>query len=214
MFGHPVTLTYKGKNSFKTSWGSCVTIVFFLALVWVAMGLSFQTYFQSVKKYTTYRNLVNPALSDPDISSDASFSFGGLSIDKTGLKSLELTDPESLFRIKNLDTLTAQLGKVEMYRTVQDENVDVGILKVCEGTPTKTLLSVATAKYQCLTNDNEYSLFDSQQPYMYETTDYWENTEQVALKIRPCVFDGSNVCSSDDSIKDFFDNHTLRLSIR
>ena len=162
MFGHPVTLTYKGMNTFKTSWGSCVSILFCLCLLWVIIGLSFQTYFQSVKKYTVYRDLVNPTLSDPDISSDASFSFGSLSIDKTGLKTLDLNDAENLFRIKNLDTLTAELGKVELYRTVQNENVDVGILKVCEGTPTKTLLSVATAKYQCLTNDNEYNLFDSQ----------------------------------------------------
>ena len=49
---------------------------------------------------------------------------------------------------------------------------------------------------------------------MYDTTDYWENTEQVALKIRPCVFDGENSCSDSDDIKEFFENHTLRLSIK
>ena len=41
MFGHPITLTYKGKNSFRTSWGACVTFCYVLALVWVITGLAF-----------------------------------------------------------------------------------------------------------------------------------------------------------------------------
>ena len=132
---------------------------------------------------------MNPTLSDPDLS-QGSFSFGSLSINKSGLKELTLNDPENLFRIINLDSLTADIGKVEMYRTTQDENIDIDILKVCEGTPTSSLLSIATAKYQCLSNENKYNLIDSQLPYMYDTTDYWQSSEQVSLKIRPCVFDG------------------------
>ena len=156
---------------------------------------------------------MNPTLSDPDLS-QASFSFGNLSLDKTGLKTLTLNDAEDLFRIKNLDTLTANLGKVEMYRTAQDENTDVDILQVCEGTPTTSLLSIASAEYQCLLSSNKYNLLDSQLPYMYDTTDYWRNSEQVALKIRPCVFDGSNSCADATAITDYFDSHPLRLSLR
>ena len=85
-----------------------------------------------------------------------------MTIDRTDLKSLTLTDAENLFRILNLDSLTAEVGKIEMYRTTQDENVDVDILKVCEGTPTTSLLNIASARYQCLSKENEYTLFDSQ----------------------------------------------------
>ena len=74
---------------------------------------------------------------------------------------MSLNDAENLFRIINLDSLTADLGKVEMYRTTQDENIDIDILKVCDGTPTTSLLSISTAKYQCLSNENDYNLFDS-----------------------------------------------------
>ena len=101
-----------------------------------------------------------------------------------------------------------------MYRTTQDENVDVDILKVCEGTPTTSLLNIASARYQCLSKENEYTLFDSQQPYMYDTRDYWQSSEQVALKIRPCVFDGSNSCADSAVISDYFETHPIRLSIR
>ena len=116
VFGYPITLTYKGRNTFRTSWGACVTLLACIALLWVIVAIAFQTYFQTIKKYTVYRDLVNPRLSDPDLSS-ASFSFGNLSVDKTGLKTMTLNDASNLFRIKNLDTLSAGLGKVEMYRT-------------------------------------------------------------------------------------------------
>ena len=127
MFSSPITLTYKGKSTFRTTWGACVSIITSLVLIWIVVGLGFQTYFQTVKKYTVYRDLVNPSLSDPDLSSP-SFSFGNLSLDKTDLQSMTLTDAANLFRIVNLNSLTAELGKVEMYRTSQDETVSVGIL--------------------------------------------------------------------------------------
>ena len=68
MFGYPVTLTYKGKTTFRTSWGACVTLLTCLAFIWIIIGIAYQTYFQTVKKYTVYRDLVNPKLSNPDIS--------------------------------------------------------------------------------------------------------------------------------------------------
>ena len=49
---------------------------------------------------------------------------------------------------------------------------------------------------------------------MYDTTDYWETSEQVSLRIRPCVFDGENVCGNVTDILEYFDNHNFKLNIR
>ena len=45
MFGYPVTLTYKGKPTFRTSWGACVTILVVLTFIWALIGIAHQTYF-------------------------------------------------------------------------------------------------------------------------------------------------------------------------
>ena len=213
MFGYPVSLTYKGSPTFRTSWGACVTILAVLAFIWALIGIAHQTYFQPVKKYITYRDLVNPSLSDPDLSAESSLeSFKAANA--TGLNRLTLNDPGSLFRILNLDTLSSEIGRVELYRTTQDELKGEDILTVCEGTPSKASESIATATYQCLSPENEYTLFDSQLPFMYDTSDYWETSEQVSLRIRPCVFDGENVCGNVTDILEYFDNHNFKLNIR
>ena len=49
---------------------------------------------------------------------------------------------------------------------------------------------------------------------MYETGEYWETSEQVSLRIRPCVFDGENVCANVTNILDYFENHKFKLNIR
>ena len=45
MFGYPVSLTYKGSPTFRTSWGACVTILAVLAFIWALIGIAHQTYF-------------------------------------------------------------------------------------------------------------------------------------------------------------------------
>mmetsp|Transcript_1401 Transcript_1401/g.2287 ORF Transcript_1401/g.2287 Transcript_1401/m.2287 type:complete len:83 (+) Transcript_1401:14-262(+) len=36
-FGHPITLTYKGRDKFQTPWGACISVLVCLSMAWVIL---------------------------------------------------------------------------------------------------------------------------------------------------------------------------------
>ena len=44
LFGQPVTLKFKGRDTFQTNWGAFVTLCLTLALIWITLNLCMVTF--------------------------------------------------------------------------------------------------------------------------------------------------------------------------
>lgn len=64
LFGKPITLNYKGRNSFKTPWGACVTILAAMVFLWIFLAILTQIVTQPLQKRFKTVELVNPHLAD------------------------------------------------------------------------------------------------------------------------------------------------------
>ena len=59
-FGHPITLTYKGRDKFQTPWGACVSILVCLIMTWVILIMVSSILTMPFQRRTVVKELINP----------------------------------------------------------------------------------------------------------------------------------------------------------
>jgi len=111
MFGHPVNLTFKGSETYKTTWGACVSLLVSLVFLYVIATIILQKVLTPVDNISRYTTL---------LTADGSASVP-----------LNLTSIDSLFRFQNVDKLPATVGQAEVYRSQEEEMRDFDVFKKC-----------------------------------------------------------------------------------
>ena len=156
--------TFKGRTSYQTVYGACITVVIYtlVALLFLAFLNDYSG--NSLDKRLVIKELVNPELSDETIELDAEWKG----------RSLLLSEVSNLIRFVNLNTLGGpEVYQVEMYRSKQDEARDFDIFGPCQF-QTSDEVVLSELKYQCIADSNEIELYETQDPYMYSTKNYYQ----------------------------------------
>ena len=81
-FGHPVNLTYRGREKFQTSWGGWLTCLFAIFLAWIIIIIIGSAFSQPFQKRIVVKELV-----DSDTP-------------------LTIENPNDLLKFINMDTFT------------------------------------------------------------------------------------------------------------
>lgn len=199
-FGRPISFTYKGRSSYQTVWGACITV-----LIYTLIGLLFLAFLQdyqsnALDKRLVVKELVNPELSDETRELDPEWKG----------RPLKLTEVSNLIRFVNLNTLGGpEVYEVEMYRSKQDEARDFDVFGPCKfHNPDESEAEVVLSelKNQCIADSNEIELYETQNPYMYSTKDYYQvqGNDQAIFRVGPCVASASKVCQEPEFVDQQF----------
>ena len=95
-FGHPITLTYKGRDKFQTPWGACISVIVCLGMLWVILIILSQIMTQPYQRRQVVKELIDPGLSiqgGPSFSSTPTFN-----------ETMLVEDLSDLFTFVNLET--------------------------------------------------------------------------------------------------------------
>ena len=65
-FGHPITLTYKGRDQFQTPWGACVSIMVCLVMTWVVLIMISQVATQPFQRRQIVKELLHTSDQVPE----------------------------------------------------------------------------------------------------------------------------------------------------
>ena len=105
-YGHRITLTYKGKDTFQTPWGACISVLVCLGMTWVIIVMLSQIITMPFQRRTIVKELVNPITSSED-----------------DLVRLIVEDPSQLFTFVNLDSFTEKEIQVSLKLSHQETDI-------------------------------------------------------------------------------------------
>ena len=108
-FGQPIKMTYKGRETFQTSWGGCLSILFILSMVWLILNIFGQAISQPFKSRKVFKELVNPNLSAQNGSESAAET-----------EPMVIENPNDLLEFINVDAFTDQEVLVTLELQQQD----------------------------------------------------------------------------------------------
>ena len=211
-FGHAITLTYKGRDKFQTTWGASVSLIVCLAMTWVILIMISQVVTQPFQSRQIISELVNPDLAakagipppvpveeedeiesfvdDDEEEVEPPYEYQN---DPMMLEAAELND---LLTFINVEGLKENLIVVSSGQ-IQQKNITIknGI----EGT-----FSDCQLAHGCkLINDQPVQLYESQNQTTYDTwtkTNY-NNSDYFAIFFEPCSDENTSVkCSGKSKV--------------
>ena len=165
-FGHPITLTYKGRDQFQTPWGAFVSMCVCLVMTWVLAIMISQIYTLPFQSRSVVKELVNP-------NAD--------SIDR-----LVVPNPTELLSFVNLDSLAEDKVQVDLsqtfYHASKQSKDTIFNMTACDETTGNCKLSTEDL--------GVFNLFESQKVAAYDTvSDKYEGSDFVQLTFSPCFRD-------------------------
>ena len=93
-FGHPISLTYKGRDKYQTAWGACLSMLVCLIMTWVVLIMVSQILTQPFQRREVVKELIDPGLS--------------IQGEPTKNSTLLFDNHENLFTFVNMDSFTDQ----------------------------------------------------------------------------------------------------------